>query len=148
MKRRDFFETTGCGMLGLMLAHFGLKIPLGAEEVKCADREKAVMKMLMKHMGKSESEAKAMIADFKKKLPMVQEKCICKDCPSWVKDESVTGFCHPLVGKSKIITEEKGCICGSCPIYTKMKMENGYYCTRGAEMEIRIIKKKKAAQAV
>lgn len=116
-----------------MLAHFGLKLPLNAGEKM--DREKMVMKMLMEKMGKTEAEAKAMIADFKKKLPKVQKMCICKGCPSYVKEESTVGFCHPLVGKSQVIKKEKGCICGKCPVYTKMKLTKGYYCTRGAEIE-------------
>lgn len=147
MKRRDFFQTTGCGALGFMLATLGLRLPLGAEDATPTEREKMVMKLLMEKMGKTKAEAETMIDDFQNKLPMVQEMCVCKDCPSWVKDETVTGFCHPLVGKSKVITEEKGCICGSCPIYKKMKMVNGYYCTRGAELELQIEKKEKQAQA-
>jgi hypothetical protein len=138
MKRRDFFEKTGCGVMGLMLAHFGLKLPLSAHEHP--DREKMVMKMLMEKMGKTEGEAKMMIEDFKKKLPEVQQMCVCRGCPSYVKDETVVGFCHPLVGKSKVIKKEKGCICGSCPVYKKMKLTKGYYCTRASEMEQKMMK--------
>jgi len=137
MDRRKFFEKSGCGIFGMMLAYFGLKMPLNAEK-KEMTREEYVMKLLVKKMGKTEAEAKKMIEDFKKKLPMVQEMCICKGCPSYVKDETVVGFCHPLVGKSKKITEEKGCICASCPVYKKMKMKFGYYCTRGSEMELKM----------
>lgn len=147
MKRRDFFQATGCGALGFMLAKLGLRLPLGAEDATPMEREKMVMNLLMEKMGKTKAEAEAMIEDFQKKLPMVQEMCVCKNCPSWVNDETITGFCHPLVGKSKVITEEKGCICGSCPICKKMKMVNGYYCTRGAELELQIAKKEKQAQA-
>ena len=53
-----------------------------------------------------------------------------------VYEEMESGFCHPLIGKSKIITEEKGCNCADCPIYVPMELKNGYYCTRGSELEI------------
>ena len=138
MERRDFFEKTGCSVLGLMLAHFGLKMPLNAGEEM--NREKMVMKMLMEKMGKTKEEAQKMIEDFKKKLPMIQKMCICKGCPSYVKDESVVGFCHPLLGKIKVIKKKKGCICGKCPVYKKMELTKGYYCTRGSEMEQKMMK--------
>ena len=104
-------------------------------------RKEWVKKLLMEKMGKTEKEADTMIADFEKKLPMIQKMCICKNCPSYVKKETAVGFCHPLVGKSKIITKEKGCICGSCPVYKKMKLTNGYYCTRDAELVQKMKKK-------
>lgn len=94
-----------------------------------------VKKMLVEKMGKTEEEATQMIVDFEKMLPMVQEKCICKTCPTYVAEETINGFCHPLIGKSKIITEEKGCDCPKCPVYIEKKMKNGYYCTRKSEME-------------
>lgn len=139
MDRRKFFKKSGCGLFGMMLAYFGLKMPMGAQEVKKEmTREEYVMKLLVNKMGKTKEEAKKMIEDFKKKLPMVQKMCVCKGCQSYVKDETVVGFCHPLVGKSKKITQEKGCICGSCPVYKQMKMKFGYYCTRGTEMELKM----------
>lgn len=138
MKRRDFFEKAGCSTLGLMLAYFGLKMPLNAGEKM--SREEMVMKMLMEKMGKTKEEAQKMIEDFKKKLSMIQKMCICKGCPSYVKDETTVGFCHPLVGKSQVIKKEKGCICGSCPVYKKMELTKGYYCTRGSEMEQKMVK--------
>jgi hypothetical protein len=58
-----------------------------------------------------------------------------------VAEETELGFCHPLVGKSKIITEEKGCDCPKCPVYSKMGLKNGYYCTRKSEMEQEMAKK-------
>ena len=51
MKRREFFEKTGCGTLGLMLAYFGLKMPLNAGEEM--NQEEMVTKMLMKKKGKT-----------------------------------------------------------------------------------------------
>ena len=145
MDRREFFEKSGCGVFGMMLAYFGLKMPLEAQVKmrKKMTRKQMVKKMLMKNMGKTAEEADMMIAEFEKKLPMVKGMCICKGCPSYVKDEPIIAFCHPLVGKSKIITKEKGCICGTCPVYKKMKMKFGYYCTRASEMEQKMMAMKK-----
>lgn len=152
MKRRDFFETTGCGLFGLIAAYFGLsacapkekaetasaavsQAPQEAAPAAAMDRKEMVKKMLMENMGKTAEEAEAMIAEFEEKLPMVKEMCICKNCPSYVSEESEVGFCHPLIGQSEVISEENGCICGQCPVYTQMKLETGYYCTRKSEME-------------
>ena len=154
MKRRDFFEKSGCGLLGLVLAHLGLtacakkeeevaaeiaaQAPAQAPEAPPAEMEMSrkdmVKKMLVK-MGKTEEEADAMIKEAEEILPMVQEKCICKTCPTYVAEETEVGFCHPLVGKSKVITEEKTCNCPQCPIWQMKKMKNGFYCTRKSEME-------------
>lgn len=89
----------------------------------------------MEKKGKTEEEADAMIAEFEEMLPKVKEQCICKTCPTFVAEETVVGFCHPLIGMSKIISEEKGCDCAKCPIYKMKEMKNGYYCTRKSEME-------------
>ena len=136
MKRREFFETSGCGLLGLMMAEFGFTSGQKekAQEKKMS-RKDMVKKMLIEKMGKTEEEAEAMIKEMKEKLPMVKDMCICKTCPTYVAEEKENGFCHPLVGKSKIIKEEKGCDCPKCPVYQKMKLKNGYYCTRKSEME-------------
>jgi hypothetical protein len=145
MDRREFFEQSGCGIFGMMLAYFGLKMPLAAEDKmkKKMTRQEYVKKLLMKKMGKTADEADKMIADFEKKLPDVNKMCICKGCPTYVKDEPKIAYCHPLVGQSKIIEKEKGCICGSCPVYKKMKMKFGYYCTRKSEMEQKMLAKMK-----
>ncbi len=153
MKRREFFGKTGCGALGMMMAYFGLSSCKKKEEAEPAEaaaqaqapeqeapmeemsRNDMVKKMLIEKKGVTEEEADAMIAEFEEMLPMVKEKCICKTCPTYVAEETELGFCHPLVGKSKIITEEKGCNCPQCPIYTEKQMKNGYYCTRNSEME-------------
>jgi len=155
MKRREFFGKTGCGALGMMMAYFGLSSCKKKEEAETAEaaaqaptqapeqeapmeemsRKDMVKKMLIEKKGVTEEEADAMIAEFEEMLPMVKEKCICKTCPTYVAEETELGFCHPLVGKSKIITEEKGCNCPQCPIYTEKQMKNGYYCTRNSELE-------------
>jgi len=146
MKRRDFFEKSGCGLFGLMLAYFGLtsckKAEAPAEEPAAAQAAKEEMsqkdtikKLLMEKKGLSAEEADAQIAEFEEKVSMVKTMCICKTCPSYVSEESELGFCHPLIGKSKIITEEKGCVCPNCPVYKQMSLKNGYYCTRKSEME-------------
>lgn len=150
MKRREFFGKTGCGALGMMMAHFGLSSCKKKEEAETAaqaqaleqeapmeemSRKDMVKKMLIEKKGVTEEEADAMIAEFEEMLPMVKEKCICKTCPTYIAEETELGFCHPLVGKSKIITEEKGCNCPQCPIYTEKQMKNGYYCTRNSELE-------------
>ena len=144
MKRREFFEKSGCGLLGLMMAEFGFASGQKEEAQdpkKKMSREDMVKKMLMKKMGKTEEEADTMIIEMKEKLPMVKDMCICKTCPTFVAEETEIGFCHPLVGKSKIITEEKGCDCPKCPVYQKMSLKNGYYCTRKSEMEQEMVKK-------
>jgi len=156
MKRRDFFQKGGCGLLGSMVAYFGLtsctkkEVPSeetvqSAQESMQAPAEEMtqkdmVKKMLMEQKGMTEEEAAAKIAEFEEKLPMVKEQCICKTCPTYVSEETELGFCHPLIGKSKIISEEKGCDCPKCPVYKMMELKNGYYCTRGSEMEIEMKK--------
>jgi len=144
MKRREFFEKSGCGLLGLMMVEFGFASGQkeGAQAtMKKMSREDMVKKMLMEKMGKTEEEADTMIKEMKEKLPMVKDMCICKTCPTYVAEEKIVGFCHPLVGKSEIIKEEKGCDCPKCPVYQKMKLKNGYYCTRKSEMEQEMAKK-------
>jgi len=141
MKRREFFEKTGCGLMAIVLSQFGLKAFDGTDEEK-AERKAVIKKMLMEKMGKTEEEADAMIADMEEKLPMVESMCICKTCPTFVKEETHGGFCHALIGKSSVITEEKGCNCTQCPVYKKMGLKNGYYCTRGCEMAQEMAKKK------
>lgn len=155
MKRREFVEKSGCGLAAAWLASLGLTsckkegadaaaasaVPAmspdqpPAEIVSADDKKTVIKKLLMEKMGKTEDEAAAMIAEFEAKLPMVKEMCICKGCPSYVANETEVGFCHPLIGKSAKIVEEKGCVCGTCPVYAQMGMKNGYYCTRMSELE-------------
>ena len=155
MRRREFFGKSGCGALGLMMAYFGLtsckkKEEGMAEETATQEGTQApvqetpseevtkkdlVRNMLIEKQGKTAEEADAMIADFEAMLPMVKQQCICKTCPTYVAEETELGFCHPLIGQSKIITEEKGCNCPQCPIYIEKNMKNGYYCTRKSELE-------------
>ncbi len=160
MKRRDFFGKTGCGAIGMMMAYFGLASCKKEEETETAEtaaqeqeqapeqaapmeemsRKDVVKKLLVENKGMTEAEADAMIADFEEKLPMIKEKCICKTCPTYVAEETEWAFCHALVGKSEIITEEKGCNCPQCPVYQEMGLKNGFYCTRKSELEQEIAK--------
>ena len=151
MKRRDFFGKSGCGLLGVMLAHFGLtsckkeeetaaeaqaETPAQGAPMEEMSRKDMVKKMLIEKMDKTEEEADAMIAEFEEKLPMVKEMCICKNCPSYVgTGEGGVLFCG--VGKSSKITEERGCSCGLCPVVGHMGLTRLYYCTRGNEREQR-----------
>lgn len=138
MKRREFFEKTGCGATAILLAHLGLQadsLPQTSEE------QKKKIKELLTKMGKTEEEIATMMADWEKKLPMVEEQCICKTCPSYVPDETKVGFCHSFISKSDVITEERGCKCPRCPVYKKMELKNGYYCTRMSEIEQEAAKK-------
>jgi len=156
MNRRDFFEKTGCGLATVILAKLGLVSCKQAEEeaevppaqapaqeapVMEMSRKDMVKKMLVEKMGMTEEEADAKIAEAEEKLPQVKSMCICKTCPSYVAEETEVGFCHPLIGKSKKITEEKGCNCPTCPVYKNMGLKNGYYCTRKSEMEQEMAKK-------
>lgn len=151
MNRRDFFGKSGCGLLGLMMTYFGLtsckkgespaEEPAAAQAVEEEMSQKdTIKKLLMEKKGVTPEEADAQIAEFEEKVSMVKTMCICKTCPSYVSEETELGFCHPLVGKSKIITEEKGCVCPKCPVYMQMSLKNGYYCTRKSEMEQEIAK--------
>lgn len=167
MKRREFIEKTGCGVCGVLLAQLGLTSCAKKEEAPAAvepeptaaapeetaaapaveeevTRKDIVKKMMVEKMGVTEEDADAKIAEWEEKLPMVREKCICKTCPTFVAEETENTFCHPLVGQSKVITEEKGCDCGKCPIYTEKGLKNSYYCTRKSEMEQELAKKAQA----
>ncbi|MFP4082045.1 MAG: DUF2769 domain-containing protein [Candidatus Aminicenantes bacterium] len=156
MRRRKFFEKSGCGLCGLALSYLGMVsckkeeapaediTPAGAQEkpapIEQLSRTDTVKKMLVEKMGKTEEEATAMISGFKEKLPMVKDMCVCKTCPTYISEETEFGFCHALVGQSKIITEEKGCNCPTCPVYQRMGLKNGYYCTRKSEIEQELAK--------
>jgi len=146
MKRREFIEKTGCSVFAVMLSQMGLKA-FGQEHEHghghdhIGEKKELIKKMLMKKMGKTKEEADVMIKEMEEKLSMVKTMCICKTCPTYVKEETEVGFCHPLIGKSHIIKDEKGCFCPQCPVYKKMKMKNGYYCTRKSEMEQEMAKK-------
>jgi len=155
MKRRDFFGKSGRGTVGMMMAYFGLisckkkeeetsaettaqtetQAPIQEASAEEMSRKDMVKKMLIEKQGKTAEEADVMIAEFEEMLPKVKLQCICKTCPTYVAEETEQGFCHPLIGKSKVITEEKGCNCPQCPVYTENKLKNGYYCTRKSEME-------------
>lgn len=144
MKRREFIEKTGCGAIAVLLSQMDLKA-FGQEHEHghnhVGERKKMVREMLITKMGKTEEEADAMIKRMEEKLSMVKTMCICKTCPTHVKEEKEVSFCHPLTGKSHIIKDEKGCNCPQCPVHQKMKWKNGYYCTRKSELEQEIAKK-------
>lgn len=148
MRRREFVEKGGCGFLSLALAYFGLTSCKKKEETPAVEtrvpeletkaemnQRDVVKKLLVEKMGKTEAEADAMIAEFEAKLPMGKQMCICGSCPSYVPEETEKAFCHPLIGKSKVIAQEKGCDCPKCPVYRDMGLKNGYYCTRRSEVE-------------
>ncbi len=142
MERREFFEKSGCGIFALMLTHFGFKAYAKEAGQDMPERLEKIKEALLK-MGKTEEEIEAMMKDMEEKLPKVKSLCICKTCPTYVKEETELGFCHAFIGKSKLITEEKGCNCPQCPVHTEMKLKNGYYCTRKSEMEQEYAKKMK-----
>jgi hypothetical protein len=150
MKRREFVEKGGCGLLSAALAYFGLASCKKKEEAPAteapasvpaaaappeASQEDVIKKLLQEKMGKTDQEATVMIAEFEAKLSASRQMCVCETCPSYVPEETEEAFCHPLVGKSKVITEEKGCNCPKCPVYKDMRLKNGYYCTRQSELE-------------
>jgi len=142
MERREFFKKTGCGVIAVMLSNNGFRaFAKGNGQDK--PKRLAKLKEALLKMGKSEEEVKAMMKEMEEKLPEVKTQCICKTCPTYVKEETELGFCHAFIGKSKIIKDEKGCNCPQCPVYTKLKLKNGYYCTRKSEMEQEYAKKMK-----
>jgi len=146
MKRRDFILKSGLALGGTTLACCGLFGCAKKEEKKVEEAAPApepemsrldmLKKDLMEKKGMSEAEVAAMMEDLQEKLPMVKEKCVCANCPSYVAEETELGFCHPLVGKSDKITERKGCICAECPIYKMLGLKRGYYCLHGSELEL------------
>lgn len=138
MKRREFFEKTGCGAASLMLAHVGLKASLPSDT---SEEQKEKIANLLTKLGKSKEEIDAMMKKMEDTLPMVKEECICKTCPTYVREEKVFGFCHEFISKSKVIKEERGCDCPRCPVYKKRSLKNGYYCTRMSELEQETAKK-------
>lgn len=71
------------------------------------------------------------MVDKKIDLKAMQEKCVCKNCPSFVECKEKIAYC--LVGKSKCIKDAKGCICGGCPVHTELGLKKGYYCFSGKD---------------
>jgi hypothetical protein len=143
VKRRDFFEKSGCGLLAVIMAELGFASGQKNRDQTPKEkmsRKEMVKKMLMEKMGKTEEEAMAVIKEAEEKLPMVKDMCICRICPTYVPEETTWGFCNVLEGKSKVITEEKECECHECPVHKKLKLKNHYYCTRKSEMEQEIAK--------
>ena len=56
-------------------------------------------------------------------------KCICENCPSFVKCDERIAYC--FTGKSKCIAREAGCLCPACPVQEKNGFSGVYYCLRG-----------------
>jgi hypothetical protein len=154
MKRRDFFGKGGPGLMGMALAYLGLSAckkqdqapapaslpstaaPLSAQgSAEEIGRKDLVKKLLLEKMGKTEQEATAMIVEFEQNLPLAEQMCICKTCPTYTAAETEEAFCHALVGQSKVIAQEKGCDCPKCSVYKTDGLKNGYYCTRKSEIE-------------
>lgn len=98
------------------------------------DREK-IKKVMMEKMGISEDEVMEKMKEMEEKLPEVKEMCTCASCPTYVAEETELGFCHPMVGKSGVITDLAGCICPQCPVTEMMGLENTSFCTMGSEIE-------------
>ncbi len=74
---------------------------------------------------------------------VLEEECLCKDCPSYVKCGEMGGYCFQQVGKSKCIKKMRGCECGACSI-TKMEGLTGmYYCVKGAAKKGGAVRKAK-----
>jgi len=59
---------------------------------------------------------------------LIDKECICKDCSTYIAEESRIGFCY--FGASKVIKEEKGCLCPICKVAAVMKLKGMFYCTR------------------
>jgi hypothetical protein len=144
MKRRNFFEISGCRLAALLASYWGFtsckkgEVPPVSSETEAtaiAEGKARAKTFLMDKMKKTEEEAEAMLADFEAKLPEFKAKCLCRGCPTYVRKETRTAFCHAFVGKSKIISQQKGCDCPECPIHKEAGLKNGYYCLRGTELE-------------
>lgn len=75
------------------------------------------------------------------RMKMVLEKCICRQCPTFVDCKEKIGYC--FVSKSKCIKDKKGCICGQCPVYGIVGLAHYYYCIDGSEQELLKKEKKK-----
>ena len=90
------------------------------------DKEQA-KRITMERMGWDE-------AEFAERQEWVEENCICTDCPTYVDEETKTGFCWATNGISRVIAEENECICGQCPVFNQAQMRTAYYCTRDSEL--------------
>lgn len=59
---------------------------------------------------------------------LVEKECICRDCSTYVAEESRIGFCY--FGASEVIKEEKGCLCPLCRVAAVMELKGEFYCTK------------------
>jgi hypothetical protein len=137
MNRRNFLQSSGCSLATVLVAKFGFSKSQAAKVAATdplAPKKEMILKLLAQ-MGKTEVEAKSMLAEIEAGLPKAKGKCICKSCPTYSRREKETAFCNALVGQAKNIKDEKGCICGTCPWHQEMKFTYTYYCTRKSELE-------------
>lgn len=72
--------------------------------------------------------------EYAGKQAYVIGKCLCANCPTYVKGDSPIGYCFPLVGTSKMIKWEKDCICETCPVYKEYELTHTFYCTRCSQV--------------
>ncbi len=72
--------------------------------------------------------------EFDARQAYVIKNCICTTCPTYIKGDSPTGYCFPLVGTSKNIKWEKDCLCGKCPIRKEYDLTHTFYCTRCSQL--------------
>lgn len=72
--------------------------------------------------------------EYTKRQAYVTQKCLCPKCPTYVKGDSPTGYCFPLIGTSKLIHVEKDCICETCPVYKEYDLTHTFYCTRCSQL--------------
>lgn len=137
MKRRSFFEAGGGALAAALIAKFGFSRDQATKVSAAqtlAQRKEMILKLLIQQ-GKTESEAKTLLADMEANLSTARGKCICRSCPTYGHREKEVAFCHAFVGPAKAIKEEKGCICETCPFHQEMKLNYTYYCTRKSELE-------------
>ena len=61
----------------------------------------------------------------------LQEKCICRMCPSYRNCGEPIAFCLPEVESSKCIAAKSGCMCPGCPVQEIKGYTGSYYCIPG-----------------
>ncbi len=72
--------------------------------------------------------------EYANKQAYVIKGCKCSECPTYVSGDTPTGYCFPLNGTSKKITNEEQCICQTCPIYKEYELTHTFYCTRCSQV--------------
>lgn len=71
---------------------------------------------------------------YAEKYDKTNERCICKECPSFVEGDAKAAYCFPLGGYSKVIKFEKGCICDTCSVAKEFELDHAHYCTRCSQV--------------